>query len=84
MSTKAATANDGAARPVQAVDDALTAGVKAYALRTLGADLVGVANIERFAHAPLMMSPQGLLPTARSVVVMAVHHPDAARTGCST
>ncbi len=43
----------------------------------LGADLVGLGDIERCRHAPPMMSPQGLMPSARSVVVMAVHHPDA-------
>jgi epoxyqueuosine reductase QueG len=57
---------------------ALTGRIKDYALSVLGADLVGIADIGRFAHAPAMMSPQGILPTARSVVVMAVHHPDAA------
>ncbi|MBN2582651.1 MAG: hypothetical protein JXL80_06250 [Planctomycetes bacterium] len=46
--------------------------------RALGADLVGVAPVERFANAPLRMSPQGLMPGARSVVVAAIHHPDAA------
>ena len=56
---------------------ARTEAVKAEA-RRLGADLVGVAPVERFAGAPARMSPQGLLPEARSVVVMAVHHPDAA------
>ena len=59
-------------------DNALTTQVKRFALTDLNADLVGVANIERFKGAPLMMSPQGILPSARSVVVMAVHHPDAA------
>ena len=59
-------------------DTALTARVKKFALSELNADLVGVANIERFKGAPVMMSPQGILPAARSVVVMAVHHPDAA------
>jgi epoxyqueuosine reductase QueG len=59
-------------------DSALTAQIKRFALTELNADLVGVANIERFKGAPIMMSPQGILPTARSVVVMAVHHPDAA------
>ncbi|NLF32838.1 MAG: hypothetical protein GX591_18365 [Planctomycetes bacterium] len=49
--------------------------VKQYAY-DLGADLVGVGNIERCEHAPPMMSPQGLLPTARSVIVMALRHPD--------
>lgn len=60
----------------RALDSALTGLVKDYALSALNADLVGVANIERFANAPAMMSPQGILPTARSVVVMAIHHPD--------
>ena len=58
------------------VDSALTTQVKQYALHVLNADLIGVANIDRFVHAPLMMSPQGILPTARSVIVMAIHHPD--------
>lgn len=43
----------------------------------LGADLVGFGGIDRCAHAPLMMSPQGLYPGARTVIVMAIHHPDA-------
>ncbi|OQA87708.1 MAG: Epoxyqueuosine reductase [Lentisphaerae bacterium ADurb.Bin242] len=55
-----------------------TMEIKRYALETLRADLVGIANIERFAGAPEKMSPQGILPSARSVIVMAVHHPDAA------
>ncbi len=59
------------------VDTPETAEIKRYAMETLHADLVGVANIERFANAPVMMSPQGILPTAKSVLVMAVHHPDA-------
>ena len=46
--------------------------------RSLGADLVGVAPAERFQGAPLRMSPQGLLPEARSVIVAAIHHLDAA------
>ena len=44
----------------------------------LGADLVGIANIERYENAPIEMSPQGILPTAKSVIVCAIHHPDAA------
>lgn len=43
----------------------------------LGGDLVGIAPVERFKGAPLRMSPQGLLPGAKSVVVVAIHHPDA-------
>ena len=54
----------------------LTSKVKEYAY-SIGADLVGIANIERFDNAPTMMSPQGILPTAKSVIVLAIHHPDA-------
>jgi epoxyqueuosine reductase QueG len=43
----------------------------------LGADLVGFGGIERCRQAPVMMSPQGVFPGARTVIVMAVHHPDA-------
>jgi len=57
-------------------DSRLTAKVKEFAY-SIGADLVGIANIERFSNAPIMMSPQGILPTAKSVIVCAVHHPDA-------
>ncbi len=62
---------------VTGVDSALTGRIKAFCLQQLNADLVGVANIARFAKAPLRMSPQGLMPSARSVVSMALHHPDA-------
>lgn len=57
-------------------DAKLTAKVKEFAY-SIGADLVGIANIERFSNAPIMMSPQGILPSAKSVIVCAVHHPDA-------
>ncbi len=50
--------------------------IQAYA-RQLGADLVGFGGIARCGHAPPMMSPQGLMPNARTVIVMAIHHPDA-------
>ncbi|MEI6425582.1 MAG: hypothetical protein WCP55_25440, partial [Lentisphaerota bacterium] len=59
-------------------DNKITSEIKNYAMRSLNADLVGIANIERFKNAPLKMSPQGIMPSARSVVVMAIHHPDAA------
>lgn len=59
------------------MDNNLTLKIKDFAY-SIGADLVGVANVERWENAPLRMSPQGLLPTARSVIVCAVHHPDAA------
>ena len=64
--------------PSYLVDTPETTEIKRYALETLRADLVGIADIKRFANAPLRMSPQGIMPTARSVIVMAVHHPDAA------
>ena len=60
------------------IDTPETAEIKRYAMETLRADLVGIANIERFADAPLRMSAHGIMPSARSVIVMAVHHPDAA------
>ena len=39
---------------------------------------VWVVDIRRFERAPLRMAPQGIMPAARAVVVMAIHHPDAA------
>ncbi|HON04786.1 MAG: Epoxyqueuosine reductase [candidate division TA06 bacterium ADurb.Bin131] len=54
----------------------LTEQVKDYA-KTLGADFVGIAPVERFKNAPLRMSPQGLLPSAESVIVCGIHHLDA-------
>lgn len=58
-------------------DALLTDELKAMAL-ALGADLVGVAPASRYAEAPPEMSPQGHLPGATSVFVVAIHHPDAA------
>mgnify|MGYP006289434415 FL=1 len=43
----------------------------------LGADIVGFGDIGRCRHAPPMMSPQGVYPSCRTVIVMALHHPDA-------
>ncbi len=45
--------------------------------KKLGADFVGIANVERFKNAPLRMSPKGLLPEAKSVIVCGIHHLDA-------
>ena len=59
------------------MDNRLTMKVKEFA-RNLGADLVGIAPISRYENAPIAMSPQGILPTAKSVIVCAIHHPDAA------
>jgi epoxyqueuosine reductase QueG len=46
--------------------------------KEMGGDLAGIAPVERFKNAPLRMSPLGLLPSAKSVIVVAIHHPDAA------
>ncbi len=54
----------------------LKEAIKNYAYK-IGADLVGFGNIERCEHAPIMMSPQGVFPGSKTVVVMAIHHPDA-------
>jgi len=53
----------------------LTALAKQEAF-SLGVDLVGVANIERWEKAPLLMSPLGLMPAGKSVLVCAIHHTD--------
>jgi len=44
--------------------------VKQFA-RSLGADAVGIAPIERFEAAPVQMDPRQIMPEARSVVAMA-------------
>jgi len=58
------------------MDNLLTAMVKKKAFE-LGADLVGVGNIERWEKAPLLMSPLGLMPDGKAVLVCAIHHTDA-------
>jgi|GEM_PF-170964 len=50
--------------------------VKAFAVQE-GADLVGIAPVKRWQRAPIEVSPQGILPTARSVIVIAVSLTDA-------
>lgn len=57
--------------------ETLTEDLKALA-RTEGADLVGVASVNRFQEAPKMTHPNGILPDAKAVVVIAVKYPDAA------
>lgn len=54
----------------------LTARVKRYGF-DMGADLVGVGNIERWKNCPDLMSPKGILPTAKSVIVCGIHHTDS-------
>lgn len=53
-----------------------TQKVKSVALE-LGADLVGIAPVERWSKAPIEHSPQGILPEAKSVIVCGIHTPDA-------
>ena len=57
-------------------DKELTREVKDLA-RKMGAELVGVGNVERWDNAPLMLSPKGLLPTSRTVIVCGVTFLDA-------
>ena len=54
----------------------MTDEVKKMAME-LGAEMVGVASMDRFANAPLIHSPQGLMPTAKSVIVVGVSWLDA-------
>ncbi|NLE55953.1 MAG: hypothetical protein GX617_13530 [Lentisphaerae bacterium] len=58
------------------MDQRLTALAKQKAFE-LGADLVGVGNIERWSAAPPLMSPLGIMPDGRAVLVCAIHHTDA-------
>ncbi|MGI6777050.1 MAG: hypothetical protein ACOX7R_03170 [Acetivibrionales bacterium] len=45
--------------------------------KELGADIVGIASVERWKSAPEMLRPDAHLPDAKSVIVMGIHHPDA-------
>jgi epoxyqueuosine reductase len=56
--------------------ESLTVLVKNEAKR-LGADIVGIASVDRWEKAPNKLSPTAHLPGANSVIVMGIHHPDA-------
>jgi len=60
----------------RAASEALTSTLKSKALE-LGANLVGVGPVERWAQAPDQMRPDGHWPDCRNVVVVAIHHPNA-------
>ncbi len=45
--------------------------LKRYAIKTCQVDKIGIANIERFKDAPADMSPLSIMPTAKSVIVIA-------------
>lgn len=51
-----------------------SATVKAV-VKKAGADLVGIASVDRFSEAPPMRRPADLLPGTRSVIVAAVRYP---------
>ena len=53
----------------------LTERVRATALN-MGMDLVGFAPVERWKNAPYLLSPQAILPEARTVVVCGFHITD--------
>ncbi len=46
------------------------------AARELGADLLGIAPVSRYEHAPKLLSPQGHWPGATNIIVVALHHTD--------
>ncbi len=49
----------------------LTAEVVKKEAKALGADLVGIASMDRYEGAPLQMDPRQIMPEARSLIVMA-------------
>jgi ferredoxin len=49
----------------------LTAEVVKREAKALGADLVGIASMDRYEGAPLQMDPRQIMPEARSMIVMA-------------
>ncbi|MCL4458686.1 MAG: 4Fe-4S binding protein [Chloroflexi bacterium] len=61
---------------VHMASERLTGRLKEMALEK-GADLVGIAPVERFVYAPEGRHPTDHLPNARSVIVLSKHIPDA-------
>ncbi len=57
-------------------DILLTQKIKSFAINE-GASLVGIAPVSRWAKAPVQHSPIGIFPGAKSVIVCAIHIPDA-------
>jgi len=54
--------------------------VKRYA-KTQGADLVGIASMDRFEGAPLQMDPRQMFPDAKAMIVLACRIPRGALVG---
>jgi epoxyqueuosine reductase QueG len=52
--------------------------------RSLGADLVGVASVDRFEEAPKGHRPEDILPQARAVVAFAKRMPNGSLEGPAT
>ena len=61
-------------------DPTLTERVKNLG-KQWGADMVGIAPVDRFQQAPRMTHPQAILPSATCVVVIAVRYPKATVEG---
>lgn len=57
------------------MDRLLTEKIKAHFLRS-GMDLVGIAPVDRWTDAPFLMTPKAILPSARNVIVSAIHITD--------
>ena len=57
-------------------DVSLTQKVKSFAFGE-GVSLVGIAPVSRWEKAPVQHSPAGIFPEAKSVIVCALHIPDA-------
>ena len=55
---------------------ALTSGVVKRLLKDMGADLVGIASVNRFEGAPPGRGPTDFMPEARSVISFGVRLPD--------
>ncbi len=49
----------------------LTAAIIKQQARAMGADLAGIASIDRFAGAPIQQDPRQIMPEARSVIALA-------------
>ncbi len=54
----------------------LTQNVKDYA-RSIGADLVGIADLKRWKSAPFNRTPMALMPDCTAAIVMGFHYLDA-------
>ena len=49
--------------------------------KSLGIDVIGIADIDRYTNAPVLMSPKTYFPDARSVVVIGMRIPRGSYRG---